>query len=89
MWTGDSSTNWGNVEMSVNNLLTLGVSGIYFGGCDMPGFAGNPSDDLAVAFYELGAFYPFMRAHNNMNFTSQDQTSNAFNREPWLQSPRV
>ena len=51
MWTGDSQTNWENVEMSVNNLLSLAVSGIVFGGCDIPGFYGNPSDDLFVQFY--------------------------------------
>ena len=48
MWTGDSQTNWANVEMSVNNLLSLAVSGIVFGGCDIPGFYGEPSDDLFV-----------------------------------------
>jgi alpha-glucosidase (family GH31 glycosyl hydrolase) len=34
--------------MSVNMLLSLGVSGIVFGGCDIPGFYGEPSDDLWV-----------------------------------------
>ena len=48
IWTGDSQTNYENVEMSVNMLLSLGVSGIVFGGCDIPGFYGEPSDDLFV-----------------------------------------
>jgi alpha 1,3-glucosidase len=51
MWTGDSQTNYENVEMSVNMLLSLGVSGIIFGGCDIPGFYGEPSDDLFIQFY--------------------------------------
>jgi len=46
MWTGDSQTNWGNVNMAVSNLLSIGVSGVYFGGVDIPGFWGNPTDDL-------------------------------------------
>ena len=89
MWTGDSQTNWANVEMSVNNLLSLGVSGIVFGGCDIPGFYGNPSDDLFVQFYQLGVFYPFMRAHNNIPRDSYAATTNFANREPWLQSERI
>ena len=51
MWTGDSQTNYENVEMSVNMLLSLGVSGIVFGGCDIPGFYGEPDDDLFVQLY--------------------------------------
>jgi alpha-glucosidase (family GH31 glycosyl hydrolase) len=52
-------------------LLSLGVSGIVFGGCDIPGFYGEPSDDLFVQFYQLGVFYPFMRAHNNIDRTAE------------------
>ena len=89
MWTGDSQTNWENVEMSVNNLLSLGVSGIVFGGCDIPGFYGQPSDDLFVQFYQLGVFYPFMRAHNNIPRDTVAATTNFANREPWLQSERI
>jgi len=70
MWTGDSQTNYENVEMSVNMLLSLGVSGIIFGGCDISGFYGEPSDDLFIQFYQLGVFYPFMRAHNNIPRTT-------------------
>lgn len=88
-WTGDSQTNWENVEMSVNQLLTLGVTGLVFGGCDIPGFYGDPSDDLFVQFYQLGAFYPFMRAHNNIPRDATQDESNFSKREPWLQSARV
>jgi mannosyl-oligosaccharide alpha-1,3-glucosidase len=84
MWTGDSQTNYENAEMSVNQLLTLGVSGIVFGGCDLPGFFGEPSDDLAVQFYQLGVFYPFMRAHTNIPQTTDEKYNNFANREPWL-----
>jgi mannosyl-oligosaccharide alpha-1,3-glucosidase len=48
MWTGDAQSDKGNVEMSVQNLLSLGVSGIVFGGCDIPGFYGTPDDDLFI-----------------------------------------
>ena len=80
MWTGDSQAGYDDVPLSVNMLLTLGVSGIVFGGTDVPGFFGIPPDDLWVQFYQLGVFYPFFRAH-------ADRTS--LMREPWLQSERV
>lgn len=89
MWTGDSQTNYDNVLLSVNQLLTLGVSGVVFGGCDLPGFYGIPSDDLFIQFYQLGVFYPFMRAHNNIPPTDSDNFNNFADREPWLQSERV
>lgn len=89
MWTGDSQANTENVEMSVQNLLSLGVSGIVFGGCDIPGFYGTPTDDLFVQFYQLGVFYPFMRAHNNIPRDYVANVDNFSRREPWLQSERV
>jgi alpha-glucosidase (family GH31 glycosyl hydrolase) len=84
MWTGDSQTDYDNVLQSVNQLLTLGVSGIVNGGCDIPGFYGAPSDDLFVQFYQLGVFYPFMRAHNNIAYSEEDNETNFADREPWL-----
>lgn len=62
-------------------LLTLGVSGITFGGTDVPGFMGEqPDDGMFVQFYQLGPFMPFFRAHGDPS---------SLNREPWLQTPRV
>jgi mannosyl-oligosaccharide alpha-1,3-glucosidase len=75
--------------MSVNMLLSLGVSGIVFGGCDIPGFYGEPSDDLFIQFYQLGAYYPFMRAHNNIPRNLTQDVNNFSRREPWLQSERI
>lgn len=80
MWTGDNSATYDDVPLSMNMLLSLGVSGIVFGGSDIPGFNGIPDDDLFVQFYQLGVFYPFFRAH-----AGKDNQM----REPWLQSPRV
>jgi len=80
MWTGDSRAEFWSVPASVNMLLQLSTSGIVFGGTDVPGFMGVPSDDLYIQFYQLGVFMPFFRAH--CDISSQ-------NREPWLQSDRV
>ena len=64
----------------MNQILSLGVSGHPMGGADIPGFSGIPTDDLFVQFYQLGIYFPFMRAHS----TIENQ-----HREPWIQSDRV
>ena len=58
-------------------LLSLSISGHPFGGADVPGFYGEPTDDIYISFYQLGAWYPFFRAHTHIDFP---------NRDPWLQS---
>lgn len=81
MWTGDAFTQYPTIQESFNMLLTLGVSGITFGGTDVPGFMGDqPDDGMFVQFYQLGPFMPFFRAHGDPS---------SLNREPWLQTPRV
>ena len=45
-------------------ILQLGNAGHPFGGADVPGFLGNPDDDLFIMFYQLGIWYPFFRAHS-------------------------
>ena len=66
-------------------IQQLGNAGQIFGGSDIPGFYGNPTDDLYVMFYQAGGWYPFMRAHSqsvDTPFLYQD-------REPWMQTSRV
>ena len=80
MWTGDSQNLYSDIPMALNQLLSLGVSGIPFTGSDLPNFFGVPEDDLWVQAYQFGMYMPFMRAHCDIG---------AQMREPWLQSPRV
>ena len=61
-------------------ILQLGNAGHPFGGSDVPGFYGEPVEDLWVMFYQLGMYYPFFRAHTHIDYP---------NREPWLQTQRV
>ena len=54
-----------------------GLGGQILGGADIPGFYGDPADELWVRFYQTGMYYPFFRAHCDIAYTE---------REPWLQS---
>ena len=53
-------------------LLNLGLGGMPFVGADIPGFAGNPSEELYVLFYQLGVFYPFFRAHGHIDYKNRE-----------------
>ncbi len=56
-------------------LLTAGISGLPFGGSDVPSFMGDLTSHTTVNTYQLGTFMPFFRAHSH-----QDNP----NREPWV-----
>ena len=81
MWTGDNEAVFDEMRASIHTILSLGVSGIVFSGADVPGYSGSPTDSLKIAFYQLGVFYPFMRAHAHKD--------NAYDREPYIGPERV
>jgi len=51
------------------------MCGIGFVGADVGGFFENPSGELLVRWYQLGAFLPFFRGHSMIETRR---------REPWL-----
>ncbi|GEM49743.1 glycoside hydrolase family 31 protein [Deinococcus cellulosilyticus] len=66
VWTGDNSAYWEHMEMNLQLLLSLGLSGIPCVGSDIGGFLGNSSGELVTRWMWLGVFYPFMRNHSSM-----------------------
>ncbi len=50
-WTGDNHASINELSISINQLLSLSVSGISFVGADIPGFYGKPTDELYILFY--------------------------------------
>jgi alpha 1,3-glucosidase len=84
MWTGDNNSLFRDVPQSYNQLMSLGLSGIVFGGADIPGFNGTPTDDMYMQFYQVGIFYPFFRAHCNMADPPGNMGVVGATREPWL-----
>ena len=79
-WTGDNRCLYSEIKGAMTMLLQVGNAGNPFGGADLPCFYGMPTEDMWIMFYQLGMYYPFMRAHTNEFY---------LNREPWLQTQRV
>ena len=81
-WTGDNTSTWNHMRISVPQLLNLGVSGYTFAGADIGGFngfSGGPSPELLTRWMQLGAFNPLFRNHSDMVTRA---------REPWVDGPK-
>ena len=79
-WTGDNQSRWEDLRWSVSMTLSLALSGQPFAGPDVGGFFGDPTPELFVRWYELGAFLPFFRGH---------AAKNSCRKEPWAFGPEV
>ena len=63
-WTGDNSSTWNHLRMTMPQLMNLGLSGFSMAGADVGGFAGSPSPELLTKWIELAAFQPIDRDHS-------------------------
>ena len=63
-WTGDNSSTWNHLKMTVPQLVNLGLSGFSLAGADVGGFAGSPPADLLTKWIEIAAFQPIDRDHS-------------------------
>src|SRR5918995_1801186 len=73
-WTGDNSSWWEHLWMSMPQLQNLGLSGVSFCGVDVGGFFGDTTPELLARWTEFGVLQPFCRNHAHMNSVPQ---------EPW------
>jgi alpha-glucosidase len=63
-WTGDNSSSWNHLKLSISMLLNLGMSGFAFSGADVGGFIGAPNPELMTRWIEIASFTPIFRAHS-------------------------
>jgi alpha-glucosidase len=77
-WTGDNSSTWDHLKLSIHQLINLGLSGFSYAGADVGGFTGGPSPELMTRWFEIAAFTPIFRDH------SAKGTPRA---EPWIDGP--
>ena len=73
-WTGDNSSWWEHLWMSMPQLQNLGLSGVAWAGVDVGGFFDDGNGELLARWTEMGVFQPFCRNHTAIGTRRQ---------EPW------
>ncbi|WP_330341259.1 glycoside hydrolase family 31 protein [Streptomyces sp. NBC_00557] len=79
-WSGDVATGWPGLRASLSLVLGLGLCGVPYSGPDVGGFDGDPSPELYLRWFQLGAYLPLFRTHASLR---------AGRREPWEFGPEV
>jgi alpha-glucosidase len=76
VWHGDNQAWWEHMRLAIDTAITYSLCGAFYTGPDVPGFTGNPPDDLAIRFFQLGAWLPLFRGHSI--YFSKDKEPYAF-----------
>ena len=71
-WLGDNFSQYDYMGYSVTGIMMHNVIGIPLAGADICGFVGDTNAELCTRWYQVGAFYPFSRNHNNLNQIPQE-----------------
>ncbi|KAB8145847.1 DUF5110 domain-containing protein [Chloroflexia bacterium SDU3-3] len=79
-WMGDNCSRWEHMEMTMPQLMNMGLSGVPFVGTDIGGFYDNATGELFARWMQLGALVPFARGHS---------TAGTARHEPWAFGPEV
>lgn len=73
-WTGDNTSDWDHLRLSISMTLNSGLSGAPMTGPDIGGFHGNCSAELFTRWLQMACLLPYFRAHTEHGTPDQ---------EPW------
>ncbi|GAA0648015.1 glycoside hydrolase family 31 protein [Streptomyces thermocarboxydovorans] len=79
-WLGRVATGWPGLRASLGLVMGLGLCGVPFSGADAGGFGGDPSPELFLRWFQLGAYLPLFRTRVGPR---------AGRGEPWEFGPEV
>lgn len=73
-WTGDNHSIWAHIPLALEQMCSLGLSGMMMSGSDIGGFGSDATPELMIRFFQAAVFSPFFRSHSAMGTKRQ---------EPW------
>ncbi len=73
-WTGDITSNWEHLRLSIPMIINMGLSGVPFTGPDVGGFRGDTTPELLTRWTQAAALMPFFRNHS---------ATDTIRQEPW------
>ncbi|ADV68724.1 TIM-barrel domain-containing protein [Deinococcus maricopensis] len=74
LWTGDNTSTWSHLALSLPMIMGLGLSGVPFAAADVGGFHGDTTGELLTRWYQAAVGYAFLRNHSAKGSVMQ---------EPW------
>lgn len=74
-WTGDVSSDWDHLRMSIPMVLNMGLSGAPLTGPDVGGFRGDTDAELLTRWTQAACLMPYYRNHSAIDTVRQ---------EPWV-----
>lgn len=73
-WTGDNTSDWDHLRLSLSMALNMGLSGAPMTGPDVGGFQKDGSGELFTRWLQAACLLPFCRSHSALGTAAQ---------EPW------
>lgn len=73
-WTGDNTSDWDHLRLSLSMTLNMGLSGAPITGPDIGGFQKDCNAELFTRWLQAACLLPFVRSHTSLGTAAQ---------EPW------